>query len=194
MQCHLALPCLTPELSAGSLSIPGELHPSMQVTLPGCVSQRTVPAPAALRIHPMVPPELCRCAQVSSSCCSWCTCNSLCCSSGASCSPVLPLPLSISTGIKLVRLGCIQVLQVWIPQTHLVLPALPWTGIHGTPTCAPDLPGICLGVKFSFLGLFPLFWLQPGEISLAQEQFQPGRRQERGKLGCGVGLPALCWL
>lgn len=74
--------------------------------------------------------EPCRCAQVSSSWYpmdvllpqnsnSWSTWNSLCCSSGASCSPVLLLAPGISTGIKLVRLGWIQVLQVWILQSHL---------------------------------------------------------------------------
>ncbi|XP_063003871.1 uncharacterized protein LOC134413767 [Melospiza melodia melodia] len=59
------------------------------------------------------------------------TCNSLL---RCSCSPVLPLAPGISPGIKLVRLGWIQVLQVWIPLTHLGLPALPWAGIHGTPS------------------------------------------------------------
>lgn len=199
VQCHLALPCLIPELSAGSLPIPGELHPSMQVTLTwlcfpkncSCHSSPQDPSHGASRIRAL---QVCTGVQLllfvvhptSQS-----TCNSLCCSSGASCSPVLPLALGTSTGIKLVRLAWIQVLQVWILQTHLVLSALPWTGIHGKPTCALDLPGICLGVKLLISGAFPFFGFSQVRSAWPRSNSSLARGRRGGKLGCGVGLPAL---
>lgn len=144
-QCHLALPYLIHHPSVGSSPIPGELHPSGCLP-PACASQRTCTCHASTRDPPRLLPavpagaEPCGCAQVSWYPCGcspapWSTWNSSCCSSGASCSPVLLLTPGISSGIRLVRLGWIQVLQ-----THLVLPALPWSGVHGKPTCAPDLP------------------------------------------------------
>lgn len=192
--CSVTWPCLIPELSAGSLPIPGELHPSMQVTLTwlcfpkncSCHCSPQDPSHGASRIRAL---QVCTGVQLlllvvhptSQS-----TCNSLCCSSGASCSPVLPLALGTSCGIKLVRLAWIQVLQVWILQTHLVLPALPWTGIHGKPTCALDLSGICLGVKLFISGAFPFFGFSQVRSAWPRSNSSLARGRRGGKLGCGV--------
>lgn len=183
--CSGTCSCLTPELSPGSCpSQVSSSHPSMQVTSPGFVSQRTVPASSPGSIPwCQQSPQVCPGVQLLLFLNSQSTCNSLL---SCSCSPVLPLAPGISPGIRLVRLGWIQVLQVWIPQTHLVLAALPWAGIHGTPTCAPALPGICFGVKLLISGAFSSFlpsarWDQPGE------------GQERGIWDVGWGC-LLCWL
>uniref|UniRef100_A0A8C9KWI0 Cysteine and serine rich nuclear protein 2 n=1 Tax=Serinus canaria TaxID=9135 RepID=A0A8C9KWI0_SERCA len=80
-------------------------------------------------------------------------------------------PLPTKRRRALLRASGVRRIDVWILQTYLVLPALPWIGFHGKPTCALDLPGICLGVKLLISGAFPFFgfsqvrsaWQEAGE-------------------------------
>lgn len=58
-------------------------------------------------------------------------------------------------------------------------------GIHGTPTCAPDLPGLCLGVKLLISGAFPSFMAS----AWPRSNSSLGRGRRGGNLGYELGLP-----
>lgn len=131
-----------------------------------------------------------RCAQVS---CypmavlfpvtSWSTWNSFCCSSGASCSPELLLTPGISTGIKLVGLGWIQVLQVWI---HLVL--LKFTENPPVLRTFLRLWDLSWGETCHFWGFFGSSQVRS---AWARRNSSLGGGRSVGRPGCGVGLPVL---